>query len=118
MFSIGDFASYGRVSVRMLRHYDGIGLLRPAHVDQATGYRSYAAQQLSRLNRIVALNDLGFSLQQGQSVLDDKVSVEELLGMLRLRHSHLQSQLAPDSAKLAQVDVRLHIIDGEGGLPA
>ena len=55
MFSIGDFARHGRVSVRMLRHYDAIGLLQPAHVDQVTGYRSYEARQLSRLNRIVAL---------------------------------------------------------------
>jgi DNA-binding transcriptional MerR regulator/effector-binding domain-containing protein len=118
MFSIGDFASYGRVSVRMLRHYDAIGLLRPAHVDQATGYRSYAAQQLSRLNRIVALKDLGFSLQQVQSILDDKVSVEELRGMLRLRRAELQSQIATDSARLAQVEVRLQIIEGEGAMPA
>jgi len=118
MFSIGDFASYGRVSVRMLRHYDAIGLLRPAHVDQATAYRSYAAQQLSRLNRIVALKDLGFSLQQVQSILDDKVSVEELRGMLRLRQAELQSQIATDSAKLAQVEVRLQIIEGEGAMPA
>jgi DNA-binding transcriptional MerR regulator len=118
MFSIGDFASYGRVSVRMLRHYDGIGLLRPAHVDQATGYRSYAAQQLSRLNRIVALKDLGFSLQQVQSILDDKVSVEELRGMLRLRRAELQSQIASDSARLAQVEARLQIIEGESAMPA
>jgi DNA-binding transcriptional MerR regulator len=118
MFSIGDFASYGRVSVRMLRHYDEIGLLRPAHVDQATGYRSYAAHQLSRLNRIVALKDLGFSLQQVQSILDDKVSVEELRGMLRLRPAELQSQIATDSARLAQVEVRLQIIEGEGAMPA
>src|SRR5918993_365536 len=63
MFGIGDFASYGRVSVRMLRHYDAIGLMPPAYVDPATGYRTYDAGQLSRLNRIVALKDLGFTLE-------------------------------------------------------
>ena len=40
MFTIGDFARYGRVSVRMLRNYDATGLLRPARVDPASGYRS------------------------------------------------------------------------------
>src|ERR671917_48630 len=85
MLGIGDFARHGRVSVRMLRHYDAIGLLRPAHVDRLTGYRSYDAGQLSRLNRIVALKGLGFTLQQVRSILDDEVSVEELRGMLRLR---------------------------------
>jgi DNA-binding transcriptional MerR regulator len=117
MFTIGDFARHGRVSVRMLRHYDAIGLLQPAHVDQVTGYRSYAAQQLSRLNRIVALKDLGFSLQQVQSILDDKVNVEELRGMLRLRQAELQSQIATDTTKLAQVEARLHIIEREGAMP-
>jgi DNA-binding transcriptional MerR regulator len=118
MFGIGDFARHGRVSVRMLRHYDAVGLLRPAHVDPVTGYRFYEAWQLSRLNRVVALKDLGFSLQQVQSILDDKVSVEELRGMLRLRQAELQSQLATDAARLAQVEARLEIIEREGAMPA
>jgi DNA-binding transcriptional MerR regulator len=118
MFSIGDFASYGRVSVRMLRHYDAIGLLQPAAVDQATGYRSYEAGQLSRLNRIVALKDLGFTLQQVQSILDDKVSAEELRGMLRLRRAELQSQIAVDTSRLTQVEARLQLIEKEGAMPA
>jgi DNA-binding transcriptional MerR regulator len=118
MLSIGDFARHGRVSVRMLRHYDAIGLLRPAFVDQVTGYRSYEARQLSRLNRIVALKGLGFTLQQVQSILDDEVSVEELRGMLRLREAQLQSQIATDTARLAQVEARLRIIEKEGTMPA
>jgi DNA-binding transcriptional MerR regulator len=117
MFSIGDFANHGRVSVRMLRHYDAIGLLRPAQVDRVTGYRSYEAGQLSRLNRIVALKDLGFSLEQVRSILDDKVSAEELRGMLRLRQAQLQSQIDADSARLTQVEARLRIIESEGAMP-
>src|SRR6266496_2382683 len=118
MFAIGDFARHGRVSVRMLRHYDAIGLLRPAHVDPATGYRSYTAGQLARLNRIVALKDLGFTLEQVRAILDDKVGIDELRGMLRLRQAELQSQIATDSARLAQVEARLQIIEREGAMPA
>jgi DNA-binding transcriptional MerR regulator len=118
MLSIGDFARHGRVSVRMLRHYDAIALLRPAYVDQMTGYRSYDAGQLSRLNRIVALKDLGFTLQQVRSILDDEVSVEELRGMLRLREAELQSQIAVDTARLARVEARLRTIEKEGAMPA
>ena len=118
MLSIGDFARHGRVSVRMLRHYDAIELLKPAFVDQVTGYRSYEARQLSRLNRIVALKDLGFTLQQVQFILDDEVSVEELRGMLRLRHAELQSRIETDTARLAQVEARLQIIEREGTMPA
>ena len=75
MFSIGDFAALGRVSPRMLRHYDAIGLLRPAVTDPATGYRHYQADQLRRLNRVIALKDLGLSLAQIADVIDDKVGV-------------------------------------------
>ncbi len=85
MFSIGEFAKLGQVSVRMLRHYDAIGLLPSAAVDPASGYRTYRAGQLGRLNRIIALKDLGFSLQQVQVMLDDRIAAAELRGMLRLR---------------------------------
>jgi effector-binding domain-containing protein len=91
--------------------------LQPAYVDRVTGYRSYEAQQLSRLNRIVALKDLGFTLQQVQPILDDEVSVEELRGMLRLRQAELQSQIATDAARLAQVEARLQILEREGVMP-
>jgi len=117
MFSIGEFARHGRVSVRMLRHYDAVGLLQPAHVDRLTSYRSYEAEQLSRLNRIVALKDLGFTLQQVQSILDDKIGPAELHGMLRLRQADLQTQIAADTARLTQVRARLAIIESEGAMP-
>jgi DNA-binding transcriptional MerR regulator len=114
MFGIGDFAGLGRVSVRMLRHYDAIGLLRPARVDTHSGYRYYAAEQLRTLNRIVALKDLGFTLSQVQTMLDDKVDPGELRGMLRLRRAELAARVEQDYARLAQVDARLRTIESEG----
>jgi len=114
MFTIGDFARYGRVSVRMLHHYDAIGLLKPAHVDPVTGYRSYDARQLAVLNRIVALKDLGFSLAEVHSTVDGSVGVDELRGMLMLRRSQLHAQLDADAARLARVEARLRIIESEG----
>lgn len=118
MFSIGDFARHGRVSVRMLRHYDAIGLLRPARVDPATGYRSYAAGQLARLNRIVALKDLGFTLEQVRTLLAEEVTVERVRGMLALRRAELAAAVAESAAKLTQVEARLRTIEEEGGPPA
>jgi DNA-binding transcriptional MerR regulator len=118
MFTIGDFARYGRVSARMLRHYDAIGLLPPDRTDPATGYRFYGAAQLARLNRIIALKDLGFTLQQVQAVLDDQVGPEELRGMLRLRQVELEAAMAAAAARLAQVEARLRSIESEGHMPA
>jgi DNA-binding transcriptional MerR regulator len=114
MFSIGDFAGLGRVSVRMLRHYDAIGLLRPAHVDPHSGYRHYTADQLRLLNRVIALKDLGFTLHQVQAMIEDKVDVGELRGMLRLRRAELEERVDQDRIRLAQVDARLRMIESEG----
>jgi DNA-binding transcriptional MerR regulator len=118
MFNIGDFAKHGRVSVRMLRHYDEIGLLRPARVDPFTGYRTYEGAQLARLNRIIALKDLGFTLAQVGGILDEKVSVESLHGMLRLRQAELEAAIAADTTRLARVAARLRTIESEGLMPS
>ena len=46
MLKIGEFSKLSRVSVRMLRHYDEIGLLKPAEIDRFTDYRYYREDQL------------------------------------------------------------------------
>ncbi|MFI5801616.1 MerR family transcriptional regulator [Streptomyces sp. NPDC051561] len=114
MFTIGDFARLGRVSIRMLRHYDATGLLHPARVDATSGYRYYSAAQLARLNRVIALKDLGFTLSQVQEILDEKVSNEELRAMLRLRQAELETAVKASAARLVQVEARLRSIESEG----
>ncbi|MEU9831381.1 MerR family transcriptional regulator [Streptosporangium sp. NPDC048047] len=114
MFTIGEFARHGRVSVRMLRHYDAIGLLRPARVDPVTGHRAYEAGQLIWLNRIVALKDLGFTLEQIRAMSKEDVSVEHLRGMLTLRRAELESALAVSRGRLTQIEARLRTLETEG----
>ena len=113
MFTIGEFAQHGRVSVRMLRHYDAIGLLRPACVDPVTGYRSYKVSQLAELNRLLALKDLGFTLQQVQAIMAEQVSAAELRGMLRLRRAEIQARIEDETTRLARVEARLAAIENE-----
>ena len=114
MFSIGEFARYAQVSVRMLRHYDALGLLEPAYVDPGSGYRHYAADQLARVNRLIALKELGFTLEQIGPVLDAKVGADELRGMLTLRRAQVAAQIDVDQDRLAQIERRLRVIDREG----
>jgi len=118
MFSIGEFARHGRVSVRMLRHYDAIGLIRPACVDPASGYRSYQASQLDDLNRVIALKELGFTLQQVQVILEEKVSAAELRGMLKLRRAEIQASIEAETTRLARVEARLLTIEDGARVPA
>jgi DNA-binding transcriptional MerR regulator len=113
MLSIGEFARYLGVSVRMLRHYDALGLLIPAHVDPFTGYRQYTAAQLDRGNRLIALKDLGFVLDQIGPVLDAQLSVAELRAMLMLRRAQVAEQVAADQARLSEIERRLRSIEGE-----
>ena len=114
MFSIGEFARYAQVSVRMLRHYDALGLVEPAYVDPGSGYRHYAADQLARINRLVALKELGFTLEQIGPVLDAKVGADELRGMLTLRQAQVAAQIDADQERLAQIERRLRVIEREG----
>jgi DNA-binding transcriptional MerR regulator len=111
MLSIGALARHTRLSVRMLRYYDSLGLVIPERVDPTTGHRWYTSSQIGRVNSLLALKDLGFTLQQCASILDEQISVEELRGMLRLRQAELEQQIARDSARLAEVGRRLRSIE-------
>lgn len=111
MLSIGDLARHTRVSVRMLRHYDALGLVVPERVDEGTGYRWYAASQIGRVDSLVALKELGFTLGQCGAILDETVSVEELRGMLRLRQAELAHQIETTTGRLAEVGRRLRSIE-------
>jgi DNA-binding transcriptional MerR regulator len=115
MFKIGDFSKLGQVSVRMLRHYDKLGLLTPGHIDKWTGYRYYTIEQLARLNRIVALNGLGLTLQQIADLLGDRndLPVEQLRGMLILRQAAIAQELEEKQWQLAGVAARLQQIEQE-----
>ena len=70
MLKIGEFSKLSRVSVRMLRHYDEIGLLKPAEIDRFTDYRYYREDQLPIAGRIAALKDMGFSLADIVRILE------------------------------------------------
>jgi DNA-binding transcriptional MerR regulator/effector-binding domain-containing protein len=115
MFKIGDFSRLAQVSVRMLRHYDKLGLLEPSYTDRFTAYRYYTIDQLPRLNRIIALNDLGLTLAQIADLLgkDDKLPAEQLRGMLALRRAELARELEEKRWQLASVEARLQQIEME-----
>ena len=117
MLKIGDFSKLAQVSVKTLRHYGKLGLLRPAWIDRFTGYRYYTPDQLPRLNRILALKELAFSLEQIQELLRSDLTAAELRGMMRIKHAELERQVQIEQARLARVEVRLRQIEREGAMP-
>ncbi len=116
MFRIGDFSKIARVSGRLLRYYDGIGLLSPRRIDPQTGYRFYTADQLARLNKILALKELGLSLEQIARMLDGNISGDAIRGMFLLRKAELEQSLADEATRLRNVEARLQQIDIGAGM--
>ncbi|MEM7029118.1 MAG: MerR family transcriptional regulator [Chloroflexota bacterium] len=113
MFRIGDFAKLAQISTHRLRNYDKQGLLPPAHIDQQTGYRYYSAEQLGRLNRIIALRGLGLSLEGIKAALIANINTEQMEQMLLQRQVELEHEIALKAEQLQQVHNRLHQIKEE-----
>lgn len=97
MFSIGDFSRICKVSVKTLRHYDKIGLVRPKFTDPVTGYRYYSEEQLSRMLLIQRLKRYGFSLADIGPLLEE---TDESALFLKLKRQKLV--LAERIAQLTQ----------------
>ncbi|WP_420630686.1 MerR family transcriptional regulator [Candidatus Leptofilum sp.] len=116
MFRIGEFSRIAQTTIIQLRHYDQIGLFQPEYIDQFTGYRYYRATQLPDLNRILAMKDLGLTLEQIKQLVQEKVSVDELRGMLTLKKAQVEQELSETVATLRLIDARLSQIEREGGM--
>lgn len=114
LLRIGDFSQLAQVSTRTLRLYDELGLLKPAQIERFTGYRFYALEQLPRLNRILALKELGFSLEQIAEILAQDLSAEKLRGMLADKQAELEAQIQQGQKQIARVAARLRQIEAEG----
>ncbi len=110
MFTVGEFATLARVSKRLLRYYDEIGLLKPAQIDRLTGYRYYSAEQMAALNRILVLKELGLSLDQISRMLHDDVSTAEMQGMLLLKKAEIEQQLRAEMQRIRKIEARLGAI--------
>ena len=118
MFRIGEFSKIAQVPASQLRYYDEIGLFTPIHSDRGTGYRYYSVQQLAQLNRILALKDLGLSLEQVKHLLEDQVSPDEIRGMLTLKKAQIEQTIQAEAVRLRAVESRLRQIELEGQFQA
>ncbi len=114
MLSIGEFAHSTGVSRRMLRHWEGEGLLTPpAITDPVTGYRRYQDSQLGRVRAIAELRALGFSLAEIGQLLDPHLEQSTLEVLLTHQVDALQRQITEASTRLVHVQHRLDIIQSK-----
>ena len=103
---IGEFSKLMQVTVKTLRHYEEIGILKPCEVDPWTSYRYYELGQMQQLEKIRHLKEVGFSLEEIREMMESNAPVpdigqletkiracEEELEILRGRRERLQRML-------------------------
>lgn len=119
MFRIGEFSQIARVTIDTLRHYDALGLLKPAKVDPFTGYRYYSARQLASLNRILALKEIGFSLEDIARILHPagKLSNAELHEMLKAQLMRVEQEAQAARLRRERILARLNYLNLEDDMP-
>jgi DNA-binding transcriptional MerR regulator len=107
MLRIGDFSKLSRISIRMLRHYDEIGLLEPKNTDSFTNYRYYSEEQLPVASRITALKDMGFSLATIVEILKNYNNPKALSEFLAIKQAEVQAEADEIKQRLLRLDTAL-----------
>ncbi len=100
LYKIGIFAQMNKVTIKTLRHYDEIGILKPYYIDENNGYRYYISDQLPILHQILALKEIGFSLEEIKQVIAG-ASEEKLL---QKKKSQLMLEMAEITKKIASIE--------------
>lgn len=116
MLKIGDFSKLTRVSIRMLRHYDEIGLVKPHFIDDATGYRYYTVDQIPRINRIFVLKEMGFSLAEICGLMEKDMDSQQMRSLLLNRQREISLTIEKEQERLLRVENLLRFIDKEDSI--
>lgn len=103
-YKIGMFAAMNRVTIKTLRYYDEQDLLKPAYVEEENGYRYYILSQMADLHQIIALKNMGFSIEEIKKIQAGSSKKELLLR----KKKQILKELAELTVKLAQVESYLN----------
>lgn len=112
MFRIGHFSKLVFVSIRMLRYYDEVGIFKPNLIDAETGYRYYSAMQIKRLNQIILLRDMGFTVNEIAMAMSNP-SDDGFRSMLENRKNQVEEDIENDKAKLKKINFAIENIGKE-----
>lgn len=112
MFKIGEFSRLSQVSIRMLRYYDEQGLLKPAKIDEESGYRFYQVQQLPVLEKIVLLRNLKFSVAEIAEVIQS-VDESHLEKRLNEKYQQIEKEIELEKKRLLQIEETIQRIKNE-----
>ena len=114
MFKIGEFSKLCGLSADTLYHYEKLKILVPLTVDKLTGYRYYDASQMVTVNKILALKDAGFVLEEIANILNDSISVPVLIEMLESKAVLLETTLSNEYNRLERLHTSIFLIKNGG----
>lgn len=106
MFRIGEFSKMSKTTVKTLRYYDQVGLLKPQETDRFTGYRMYATDQLVTLHNIQQYRQIGLSVNEVAAIL----SGADCAAILQKRRTELMAELDDGKSQLSRIEF---ILNGE-----
>ena len=113
MLSIGQFSKVCGVTVKALRHYDRLGLIRPVHTDKFTGYRYYDEDQIPLMLNIMRLKRYGFSLEEVGLFLSE-TDKGALHCMLQNQLCRLETLMAETGSVINELKRHLHEFERTG----
>ena len=116
MFRIGEFSKLCGLSTDTLYHYEKLKILVPMSIDKFNGYRYYDASQLVLVNKILALKDANFSLEEIASILKNDISIPQLIEMLENKARLLEASLQSEYNRLERLHTNIFLIKN-GGIP-
>ena len=114
LFMIGEFSKLCGLSADALYHYEKLSILVPIAVDRFTGYRHYDASQLVTVNKILALKDAGFSLEEIANVINGDVAPTALIDILEDKAVLLEKTLSDESNRLERLHTNIFLIKNGG----
>ena len=108
-YTSGEFARRANVTIRTIRYYDKQGILKPSLVNEA-GYRLYTDEDFGRLQKILSLKYLGFSLEEivAMTINDEVEDIAHSLDMQkeliekRIRHLQMMAQTLDDTTRMLE----------------
>lgn len=114
MYKIGEFSRLCRVSVKTLRYYDELGILKPDYIDKFTGYRYYEASKLLLFNKLMALKEIGFSLDEIKVYFNSKMN-ENIMELINKKRQEFCALVEETQLKINRIDMLSDFISQEGG---
>lgn len=103
MFKIGEFSKLTQVSIRMLRYYDEVGLLKPEYIDKLTGYRMYSADQIPVLQKIILLRDIKFKIAEIKKIILSREQIN-ISDELEKKKREIQQKIELEKKSIAKIE--------------